>query len=66
VFLLLRIADRLQQIVEARYAATVFGRCVSFTRQARRVSATWFLGQPFLDHDSMLPAVTEVIGIHGL
>ena len=38
----------------------------AFARQARRVSAPWFRCQAFLDHDSMFPAITEVIGVYGL
>src|SRR5579863_4551518 len=66
MLLMLRITDSLQQIVEPRYAAAVFWRSVPFTRQAGRVRAPWFRRQAFLDRDSMLPAVTKVIGVHGL
>ena len=66
MLLMLRITDRLQQIVEAGYSATALGRSVSLTRQARRVSASWFKGQAFPDRDSMVPAATEVIGVHSL
>ena len=40
MLVMLRIADRLQQIMEARYAAAVLGWSVPFTRQARRVYGT--------------------------
>lgn len=66
MLLVLRIADRLQKIVKTWYASTVLGRCVSFARQTRGVRAPWFRCQAFLDHDLMLPAIPEVIGVHGL
>ena len=52
-----RIADRLQQIVETGYTATVFRWPVSLPIQARGVRASWFRRQTFLNHDLMLPAI---------
>jgi len=66
VLLMLWIADRLQQIVESGYAATVLWRSVSFTRQADRISTSGFRWKAFLDCDSVVPAITEVIGLHSL
>jgi hypothetical protein len=34
MFLMLRIANRFQQILEPRCPAAVFGRCAAFPRQA--------------------------------
>jgi len=45
--------------LEAGYAATVLGRPVSFTRQARGVSVPWFRRQAFLDYGLQHAATTS-------
>ena len=54
MLLMLRITDRLQHIVEAGYAATVFWWPVSFACQPRGISASCFRYDAFLQHDLVL------------
>src|SRR5271166_2098845 len=53
-------------MVVAGGATAVLGRTMAFTTHADRVRQSRFRRQHFLDGDAVLPAVTEVIGIHRL
>ncbi len=55
-----RIADRVQQVVEARHTSTVFRLTMLFAIHAGRISTLRIGRQYFLDCDLVLPVVAEM------
>src|SRR5208283_6232020 len=60
------IREGVKKVIKSRDAAAVFGRTGELAIRADGIGSIGVRGKPLLQHDAVLPAIAEIIGIEHL